>query len=64
MKTLIFCTMTEKKVKADVLNKNEKTIKVELPTGFIMTLARRGLNRTYVYRQGELEFYTDGKVVD
>lgn len=57
------CTDEYRRVKAHVIKKDEHTIKVELPTGFIMELKKRHNKGTYRLQLGMLEFVSDGKPV-
>ena len=57
------CADAHKKVKARVINRNEAVIKVELPTGFILELAKSHHNGAYKLQVGMLEFISDGKPV-
>jgi len=59
----IECTDAHKKVKAFILNRDEKSIKVELPTGFIMELTKKHWKGFYTFQAGMLEFICDGKPV-
>jgi len=62
-RVFVECTDEHKRVKAWVINKDEKTIKVELPTGFVMTLEKKYSSSTYKIQVGTLEFISDGKPV-
>ena len=57
------CTDAHRKVKATVLNKCEKTIKVEFPTGCVMELTKKHIKGSYTFQAGLLEFVCDGKPV-
>lgn len=57
------CTDAHRRVKGRILDKNEQTIKVELPTGFVMELTKRHWKGTYTFQAGMLEFVCDGKPV-
>jgi len=59
----IECTDAYRRVKACVITRDEKTIKVELPTGFVMELQKRHRRGTYRVQLGLLEFISDGKLV-
>jgi hypothetical protein len=59
----IECTDEYRRVKAVVIKKDEKKIKVELPTGFIMELEKRHTKGSYCFQLGMLEFVSDGKPV-
>ena len=59
----IECTDEHRRVKAWVIKKDENTIKVELPTGFVMELEKRHTKGTYRVQMGMLEFVSDGKPV-
>ena len=57
------CTDAHRRVKAWILARNERTIKVELPTGFIMELTKKHRKGEYTLHVGMLEFISDGKPV-
>lgn len=57
------CTDAHRRVKGWILDKNEKTIKVELPTGFIMELTKKYQKNLYTFHTGMLEFICDGKAI-
>ena len=57
------CTDAYRKVKAKVISRDEQTIKVELPTGFVLELSRIRINSTYRLQVGLLEFVSDGRPV-
>jgi hypothetical protein len=59
----IECTDEHRRVKAHIINQNERTMKVELPTGFIMELEKRHRRGAYRFQLGMLEFISDGKPV-
>jgi hypothetical protein len=59
-KTIVLCTDTNSKVKAVIVKKDEKTLVVDLPTGFQMTLSRINSRRPYAWRIGTMEFISDG----
>ena len=57
------CTDAGRRVKAWVLDRSERSIKVELPTGFVMELTKRNIKGHYIFQAGMLEFVSDGKPV-
>lgn len=57
------CTDAHRKVKGWILDKSEKSIKVELPTGFIMELTKKYQKNIYTFQAGLLEFVCDGKAI-
>ena len=57
------CTDEYRRVKAWVIMRDENNIKVELPSGFVMTLEKRHNRGTYKFQMGMLEFISDGKPV-
>jgi len=57
------CTDAHRRVKAWIIKQDEKTIKVELPTGLIMELEKRHRRGVYRFQAGMLEFISDGKPV-
>jgi len=57
------CTDAHRRVKAWVINKDERIIKVELPTGFVMQLEKRHRRGSYLLQLGLLEFISDGRPV-
>jgi hypothetical protein len=59
----IECSETHKKVKAWIIRRDERTIKVELPTGFVMELTKRHKKGIYTFQAGLLEFLSDGKPI-
>ena len=59
----IECTDANRRVKALVILRDEKTIKVELPTGFVMELIKKHRRGSYTFQLGMLEFISDGKPI-
>lgn len=59
----IECPDAHRKVKASILNQNEESIKVELPTGIIMELIKKHNKGAYTLQLGLLEFACNGKLV-
>jgi hypothetical protein len=59
----IECSETDRRVKATVLDHNEREISVEMPTGFRMVMTKRGRKRAYSWQVGMMEFSSDGKLV-
>jgi hypothetical protein len=59
----IECTDAHRRVKAWVINRDERMIKVELPTGFVMELEKSHRRGTYRFQLGMLEFVSDGKPI-
>lgn len=57
------CSETTRRVKATVLERNDREIAVEMPTGFRMVMTRRNRRRAYSWRVGMMEFLSDGKLV-
>lgn len=57
------CTDENRRVKGKILNKDEKTIQVELPTGFILELTKKHRRGSYTLQIGMLEFMSDGKLI-
>lgn len=63
-KVRIFCTETVRSVKARVMLKDEDNLKVEMPTGYVMKLQRKTRPIScYYFRVGDLEFTTDGVLI-
>jgi hypothetical protein len=59
----IECSETTRRVKATVIEHNDREMAVEMPTGFRMVMTRRNRRRAYSWRVGMMEFLTDGKLV-
>lgn len=57
------CTDAHRRVKAWIINRNEQSIKVELPTGFVMELTKKHRKGEYTFLAGMLEFVSDGKPI-
>jgi len=57
------CTDAGRKVKGWIIKKNESSITVELPTGFVMELTKRNRRSSYTFQTGLLEFVCDGKAI-
>lgn len=57
------CTDAGRRVKGWILNRNEISITVELPTGFVMQLTKKNRKGIYTFQTGLLEFVCDGKAV-
>lgn len=62
-KVYVHCSETSKKVKGTILDKNDKSIKVELPTGAILELTKKHIKNDYTFCIGQLEFYSNGKLI-
>lgn len=60
----IECSETTRRVKAVVLECSDKELSVELPTGFQMTMVKKGRRRDYSWRIGLMEFLSDGKLIN
>lgn len=64
-KVRVFCTESTRSVKAKVLDHNTDNLKVELPTGFVMKFTKKTRPTScYYYRIGQLEFTTDGILIN
>jgi hypothetical protein len=59
----IECSETNRKVKAVILNRDEKQLEVEMPTGYVLQMQKRSRRGQYSFRVGMLEFHSDGKPV-
>jgi hypothetical protein len=59
----IECSETTRRVKATVLDYNEREMEVEMPTGFRMVMTKKSRRRSYSWRVGMMEFLSDGKLV-
>lgn len=57
------CTDAHRRVKAWILVRDETSMKVELPSGFVLDLKKRNQKGTYRMQVGLLEFISDGKPV-
>lgn len=58
------CTDAHRRVKGCIVNQTETTIKVELPTGFVMELTKKNQKgNVYTFYTGLLEFICDGRAV-
>ena len=57
------CTDAHRRVKGWVIDRNEKMLKVELPTGFVIELTKKNSKCSYTLQIGLLEFVSDGKPV-
>ena len=57
------CSETDRRVKATLLEKTERTVKVHMPTGFVLEMTKRHRRGRYLLACGTMEFYTDGKAV-
>lgn len=57
------CTDAHRRVKAWILLRDELSMKVELPSGFILDLTKLNQKGTYRMQVGLLEFISDGKPV-
>ena len=63
-KVRIFCTETVRSVKARVMLKDDNKLNVEMPTGYVMLMHRKPrLPNCYYFRVGDLEFTTDGILI-
>ncbi|CAB4122470.1 hypothetical protein UFOVP29_25 [uncultured Caudovirales phage] len=63
-KVRIFCTETVRSVKARVMLKDDNNLKVEMPTGYVMKMQRKTRPANcYYFRVGDLEFTTDGVLI-
>ena len=60
----IICTSNDKSVKADVLNKNDKMLKVAISnTNATLTLYRNDMRTCYIGNVNGLEFTSDGETL-
>lgn len=59
----IECSETTRKVKATILNRDDRLLQVEMPTGYILQMQKRSRRGQYSYRVGMLEFHSDGKPI-
>lgn len=59
----IECSETTRRVKATVIDYNEREMEVEMPTGFRMVMTKKSRRRAYSWRVGMMEFLSDGKLV-
>lgn len=59
----IECSETTRRVKAVVLERTDKKMFVEMPSGFRMVMTRKTRTRSYSWRIGMIEFLSDGKPV-
>lgn len=57
------CTDVNKRIKGKILMHTDNSIRVELPTGFIMELTKKNQKNLFVFHIGLLEFICDGKLV-
>jgi len=62
-RVVIECSETTRKVKAVILDRDDKKLQVEMPTGFILNLHKRSRRGQYSFRVGTMEFHSDGKPV-
>lgn len=62
-KVYLECSETTKKVKAAILQKDEKDLQVKTPTGYILNLKKRTRRSQYSIRIGIVEFHSDGKSI-
>jgi hypothetical protein len=63
-KVRIFCTETVRSVKARVMLKDDVNLNVEMPTGYLMKMQRKTKPwDCYYFRVGDLEFTTDGVLI-
>jgi len=64
-KVRVFCTATERSVKALLVNRTKTQLKVELPTGCVLDLTLKPRTRNcYYFRICELEFMSDGILIN
>ena len=59
-KTLVFCTDYDRKVKGLIVNKDDNTLVVDLPTGAQLILIKKPKGKYYICNIGMLEFVSDG----
>ncbi len=59
-RVIIENSLTAKKIKAQIIVKDEVDLKVEMPTGCILDLKRTHKRGPYVQQIGTLELYSDG----
>ena len=57
------CTDAYRRVKGQIISRDENVLTVELPTGAVMELTRRNHKGIYAFQAGLLEFISDGKLV-
>ena len=59
----IECSETTRKVKAVILDRDDKLLQVEMPTGYILNLQKKSRRGQYSFRVGMMEFHSDGKPI-
>lgn len=59
----IECSDTVRKVKGIILHKDEKSMQVEMPTGFVLKMQKKTRRGYYAFRFGLLEFLSDGREI-
>lgn len=64
-KVRVFCTESHRSIKAKVLHQDLSTLRIEMPTGYIMKLEKKTKPiGCYYFRIGDLEFTTDGVLIN
>lgn len=59
----IECSETVRRVKGKIIHKDEQSLEVEMPTGFVMHMKKKTKRGQYRFRIGLLEFISDGREV-
>lgn len=59
----IECSETFRKVKGVILRKDDESLDVEMPTGYVLNMQKRTRRGQYSFRIGMIEFLSDGREV-
>jgi hypothetical protein len=54
------CNLTNKRVRAKILTKNQTELMVEMPTGYVLNMVKKGKKGPYQISLGQIEFTSDG----
>jgi hypothetical protein len=57
------CSDTVRRVKGKIINKDDRSLEVEMPTGYVLTMHKKTRRGYYSFRFGLLEFLSDGREV-
>ena len=62
-KVYVECSETSRRVKAEIIERTDRTLSVSMPTGYVLNMAKRHRRGRYILLCGTIEFYSDGKAV-
>jgi len=62
-KVYVECSESNRRIKAEIIERTDRTLRVSMPTGFVLDMAKRHRRGRYLLLCGTMEFYSDGKPI-